>query len=80
MSGKPAAKRPAPQYVVTGIHPVYGHKPGEKFMAHLPVEQEAALIAGGAIARVPKDTARTVDVDWQSRVTLPPVDMEDEDA
>lgn len=39
------------RYVVTSIHPVLGHAPGEEFSADLPEGQEAALIGGGAIAR-----------------------------
>lgn len=38
------------RFVVTGIHPVLGHQPGDKFSANLPQEQEDALIAGGGLA------------------------------
>lgn len=39
------------RYLVTGIHAVLGHAPGEEFTADLSDEQETALIAGGAIVR-----------------------------
>lgn len=40
------------RYVVTGIHPVLGHKPGTEFTATLPEVQEAALLAGRGLAVV----------------------------
>lgn len=39
-------------YKVVGTQPVHDTPPGETFKADLPLEQEAALIAGGAIQRV----------------------------
>lgn len=40
------------RYVVTGVHATLGHAPGEEFSAELSDEQEAQLVAGGAIARM----------------------------
>jgi len=37
------------RYLVTGIHPVLGHKPGTTFSAVLPPHQERQLVDGGAL-------------------------------
>lgn len=37
------------RYLVTGIHPVCGRRPGEEFTAALLPEHERALVAGGAV-------------------------------
>ena len=39
-------------YQVTGPHIVLEHKPGEKFAARIPAEQEALLIESGHIKRL----------------------------
>ena len=39
----------AHKYRVSGGNPVLGYQPGDEFSADIPAEQEAQLIAGGAI-------------------------------
>jgi hypothetical protein len=46
-------------YRVTAPSAVFGHEPGTVFERDIPDEQEAQLIASGAIA---KSRAKTVDV------------------
>lgn len=41
------------RYVVTGIHRVLGHAPGEEFAADLPPEQEQHLLRARALKLAP---------------------------